>query len=578
MNEFVFKLVKKKGGPEPILVCRSATSIFTKKALLGKYYGFIGSLLGGILLWAAWPVSPLTFLIFFAFLPLLWIEDRTQSNRLFLLYTYVHMVAWNVLTTWWVWNASAVGGVMAFLANSAIMCLPWMLMRWTKQKAGRTAGFIALVAYWVSFEYLHHNWELSWPWLSLGNAFAVQPGWVQWYEYTGATGGTIWVLTANLLLYTALTSYQSAGRTRTYYIRLLSFAGLLLLPILLSKSIGRQRGEELGADTRKATRNIVVVQPNVDPYEEKFATGTLESQISRLIQLSEQQIDSNTVLVIWPETAIPHNLQESAIRQDYYYQPVWGFLGRHPQMALLTGINSYKLYGKNKSEASSTARLDPSDSSYYDVYNTAALLRPDGSTDFYHKAKLVPGVETLPSFLLWMGGLFENFGGISGTLGRDPKASVFRDAQHYYRPAPIICYESIYSEYVTTYVRQGANILAIMTNDGWWDDSPGYRQHMNYARLRAIETRRWIARSANTGISCFIDPVGNSYRNQPWKVAASIKQDIPAVETRTFFVQQGDYLSRFAVLLTAIALAGTALLQLRRRTLIKPAPYAHVER
>ena len=126
----------------------------------------------------------------------------------------------------------------------------------------------------------------------------------------------------------------------------------------------------------------------------------------------------------------------------------------------------------------------------------------------YHKAKLVPGVETLPSFLNFMGKWFEDFGGISGTLGRDSERKVFVPWDNHFKAAPIICYESIFGDYITEYVRKGANILTIITNDGWWGNTPGYKQHMNYARLRAIETRKWVARSANTGISCFIDPVG----------------------------------------------------------------------
>ena len=169
---------------------------------------------------------------------------------------------------------------------------------------------------------------------------------------------------------------------------------------------------------------------------------------------------------------------------------------------------------------------------------------PIPTIELYHKAKLVPGVETLPSFLSFMGKWFEDFGGISGTLGRDSERKVFISRDNYYKAAPIICYESIYSDYITEYIRKGANILTIITNDGWWGNTPGYKQHMNYARLRAVETRKWIARSANTGISCFIDPLGNVIDPQPWDAAASIKLAVPVDSRQTFFVKHGDILSR----------------------------------
>ena len=151
-----------------------------------------------------------------------------------------------------------------------------------------------------------------------------------------------------------------------------------------------------------------------------------------------------------------------------------------------------------------------------------------------------------------MGKWFEDFGGISGTLGRDSERKVFQPWDNYYKPAPVICYESIYSDYITEYIRKGSNLLTIITNDGWWGNTPGYKQHMNYARLRAIETRRWVARSANTGISCFIDPLGNVLSAQPWDVASSIKYPVPRENKLTFFVRHGDMVSRAAVVVSIL--------------------------
>lgn len=523
------------------------------------------AVLGAVLLWAAWPVSSLTFLIFFAFIPLLAVEDKVASAKKLLGLTYLHMLLWNAFTTWWIYNASVIGAAMAIFANSLIMCLPWLLMHGMKKKFGKIAGYLSLVAFWISFEHFHHRWELSWPWLTLGNAFAMQPGWVQWYETTGTTGGTLWILLTSILGYNLITEYRSAGRTRRYFAFIATLILLLMVPVLLSRNMLNRETESILLSRQRATKNVVVVQPNVDPYEEKFDAGTLESQVQRLIQLSEQQIDSNTSLVLWPETAIPIDIWEDQIRDNFYYQPVWSFLSRHPQLSLLSGLSTKKNYGSNKAAASETARYYKEENFYYDVFNAAAMLYPNRQARFYHKAKLVPGVETLPSFLLWMGGVFDDFGGISGTLGRDKERQALPDAQHYYVAAPVICYESIYSDYITGYIRKGANLLTIMTNDGWWDDTPGYKQHMNYARLRAIETRRWIARSANTGISCFIDPAGNIYQPQPWETTASIKMNIEPLQEQTFFVKYGDYLSRFFNIVSIILLSILVIFTIKQR-------------
>lgn len=498
---------------------------------------YLLALLGGLLWWAAWPTSPLTVLAFVAFVPLLFIEDHTASGRRFFWRTYVHMFIWNLLTTWWIYNASFAGAALAIVLNSLLMCVPWLLMRRVKKTFGSWAGYSALILFWISFEYIHHNWELSWPWLTVGNVFALHPQWIQWYEVTGTTGGSLWVLISNVLMFSLIKnyrqhevlkppslkeafrySYYKHGVLKKLYVNIAALLALWIVPFLISKSIFSNRQETL-VDAASAVRSVVVVQPNVDPYNEKFTAGTEAQQIQNLISLSEQQLDSTTALVVWPETAIPVQVDEDLISSNPAYEQVWQFLARHPQVSLLSGIDGYRIYGPEKKTA--TARYAKEDNLYYDRFNTAALLNSSDSVQFYHKAKLVPGVETLPSFLLWMGSLFEGFGGTSGTLGRDNQRAVFADKHHYFLAAPIICYESVYADYVTEYVRKGANLLTIITNDGWWGNTQGYRQHMAYARLRAVETRRWVARSANTGISCFIDPVGTIYQLQPWDTKAS---------------------------------------------------------
>ena len=491
-------------------------------------------------------------------------ENISSTKRLFA-FTYLHMFLWNALTTWWIYNASAIGAAMAIIANSLIMCLPWLLAHVTRKKLGRWAGYISLIAFWISFEYFHHRWELSWPWLTLGNAFAMQPNWVEWYSATGTTGGTLWILITNILAYTLITEYRANGRTRVYFLTMLSLIVLLVVPILISNNI-LNKNEAIISSGRGATKNIVIVQPNVDPYNEKFIAGNEEKQIQKLIDLSAQKIDSSTALVLWPETAIPVEVWEDQITINNYYQPVWNFLKDHSQISILTGIVSYKNYGSDKKNASPTARYSKEENFYYDAFNAAVMLRPDGSFQIYHKAKLVPGVETLPSFLLWLGGVFDSFGGTSGTLGRDKERMAIPDAQHYYVAAPVICYESIYSDYITGYIRKGANVVTIMTNDGWWGNTQGYRQHMNYARLRAIETGRWIARSANTGISCFIDPAGAVYQLQRWDTMSAIKMNIEPLQRQTFFVRHGDYISRIFNVVSLGFLLSLIFIWIRQRS------------
>jgi len=94
-------------------------------------------------------------------------------------------------------------------------------------------GYCSLIIFWLTFEYIHHNWELSWPWLTLGNVFATHPAWVQWYEYTGTTGGSLWVLLSNVIVYSLFKEYSINGRSKGYFAIMLVWVLLLILPAIL---------------------------------------------------------------------------------------------------------------------------------------------------------------------------------------------------------------------------------------------------------------------------------------------------------------------------------------------------------
>ncbi len=502
------------------------------------------SILSGFLLFAAWPTSPFTALIFIAWIPLLWIAENTPRRIPFFLHSYLAMFIWNIGTTWWIWNASAGGAVGAIIANAFLMCIPLWGYHLFKYKFGSLIGYTSLVVFWMTFEYIHLNWQLSWPWLTLGNVFATNPHWVQWYEFTGTSGGTLWVLLVNILLTTLLLKWKAQHRNKN--IRHSLVAGCcLLLPVALSYGIDtvNQPFNNPTIQLYSNSTNVVVVQPNIDPYNEKFASGSVEGQIEKMLTLSRSAIDTNTRLVIWPETALPIPVLQNDVQNISAYQPVFNFINLHPNITLLTGIETFKFYGAEK--ATNTARKNAD--GYYDAFNAAVAMKAGEPLQFYNKSKLVPGVETLPDFLLWLGPIFEKFGGTAGGYGHQDESADFKMNNNPYVSAPIICYESIYGEYVASYVRKGATILTIVTNDGWWFDTPGHRQHLHYARLRAIETRRWVARSANTGISAMIDDKGNLVETRKWDKASVIKANIPALTKQTFFVKYGDVLSRIVL-------------------------------
>ncbi len=458
------------------------------------------------------------------------VADNATKRISFFLYSFVALLIWNTLTTWWIWNSTDVGTIAAILTNSLLMCIPCWGYHVFKNRFSKPIGYISFITSWMLFEYVHLNWQISWPWLTLGNVFAQQIQWVQWYEYTGVSGGTLWLLLVNIFIFDSIKKYNSKG-LKAIVSNSFGIIALLGIPLIFSFTL-------LKTTTTYKQNDVVIVQPNIDPYQ-KFESGSVAGQIDHLIELSKSKIDTNTSLLIWPETALAANVEISEITTAPIYQPVFNLLRQYPNLTLVTGIETYKILGPKKT--TSSARQSQQ-GFYYDSYNAAIALHNNDLPQIYIKSKLVPGVETLPSFLNILAPVFEQFGGTTGGYAIDTASHVFKNAINPFVAAPIICYESIYGAYVASYVKKGANLITIITNDGWWGNTPGHRQHLQYAKLRAIETRRYVARSANTGISAVIDDYGNILETKGWNISAVIKHAIPVKDGLTFYVRHGDYL------------------------------------
>jgi len=498
-----------------------------------KYKFLALSLFSGFLLWLAWPVKPLGFLLHVAFVPLLLIEYELSKKTVkkktlkFFSYSYVALLIWNLATTWWVYNASPGGATFAFFANALLMTIPLMLFYYTKKAAGNIAGYFSFPIYWLAFEYIHLNWDLTWPWLTLGNGFASIYPIVQWYSFSGHLGGSLWVLVGNLLIFLSI-------RDRQLNKVLISLFSLWFgIPVIISLSMYfsyKEKGKPV---------EVVVVQPNVDPYNEKFVSGSEETQMEAMIKLSKQAISPATRFVAWPETALAWGFFEKEANQSEIVDSLYKFIGQYPKLSLLTGVSTYVLY---KEKPTPTARYEKG-FGYYDAFNTAMNISKPGSCSFYHKSKLVPGVEYIPPIIKKCA---INLGGVVGGLGRADSASVFTGATGI-KTAPVICYESIFGAYVAKFVRKGASFITIITNDAWWGNTPGHRQHFDYARLRSIETRKSIARSANTGTSGFINQRGDALQKSKYGVKTVLKGNVFVNNELTFYVKYGDYIGLAAM-------------------------------
>ncbi|MDA3953063.1 MAG: apolipoprotein N-acyltransferase [Bacteroidales bacterium] len=531
---------------------------------------FTLAILSSILLTLPWYQQFSGIIILVAFVPLLFIEDyiyKTQKiNKSIILFAYAALSfsIWNTLTTYWIHNATLFGAISAVIINTLLMTSTFWLFHFTKKKLGTKIGQISLLVYWIGFEHLYLNAEISWPWLNLGNAFAKDIKLIQWYEFTGTLGGTFWIILVNILLLNLLKSFINLRKYKPLLSQISILAALIFIPIIISIFIFRNYQED-GDDY-----NIAVLQPNIDPYNDKFGGLSHSQQLNILLNLADSITDENTDYVVGPETVLGNSIWINNLEANYSIQAVRNFVNNNPNVNFITGIDCYKRYMPEE-EHSPTTRYWEKEKFYYDAYNSAIQIDTSNFIPIYHKSKLVVGVEKMPYPKLFklLNNVIVNLGGTTGSRGTQKYRGTFKHSVDEMRIAPVICYESIYGEFVTNYIKNGANFIFVVTNDGWWGNSAGYKQHLNYSQLRAIETRRSVARSANTGISGFINQRGEILNRTQWWVRDAIKGTIKANSKLTFYVIYGDYIGRIASFLAIFIFLYAIVQNILNKSIIK---------
>ncbi len=476
-------------------------------------------------------------------------------------YHYGFFLVFNILTTFWIWNISPAGAVAAIALNALQMSVIFSIFRWSRRRLGGILPYLLLTFLWMAWERVYCNVEISWPWLQLGNAFAGSTGLVQWYEITGVLGGSLWIFASNLLFY-ALFEYVRTRRDAPLFKRhtgalTIGWATVLLIP--LAFSIVRFKTYRETDDPRE----VVVIQPNIDPVNGKYGgveQGRLDDDLLR--QAGELTTDL-TSLVVTPET-FTYDIDLDRPMENLSFSKYYGFTKRHPHAGFLAGALAYRIFrqAEKPSEAAKAGN-----GFWYETYNTALMLDASGNTGTSYKSKLVPGVEIIPyeKYVPWLGKLVGRFGGSTSSYAREKDGmSVLETADGTKLCVPI-CYESVYSDYCRQAVSRGAQLIAVITNDGWWGDTPGHIQHFNYAKLRAIETRRDVIHCANNGTSALIDQKGGcTFKTDYWTKVAFVG-NVNVNDTMTFFVQHGDIIGRLSCFISLLLLLACLVLPLSSR-------------
>jgi len=569
-----------------------------------------------------WLVPGLGFLSLIGIVPLLCIEKIASSISLkrFWIWYFSLFLLWNLATTWWVCVATVGGGIFASLANAFQMSLIFAVFRLSKKRFSGALPYIFLMVMWIAWERFYFGAQISWPWITLGHAFARTVSLVQWYDTTGVLGGSLWVWASNLAVFDLMSvladgSWWGRFNAKARVAALVGVVAVLFGPMIWS-SVKWNSFEE----TDKPFK-VLITQPDIDPYYKyghltqaqqdelliHLVDSTLTGSASELsfglprhdgtvevsstealtsrnngnessaISLTEspdtysEELDSaafaagTPLLILAPET-FNGGLVTNALQSNRSWETYSGLLRKYPGSSLIFGASTYDFI---------TAMMAPTytarsagDGVWRESHNSAVLIDGEGHGQIYHKTKLVVGTEFMP-YPKFFSKLDDKLGGVMGRcVGQKEVTCLKYHSADGSMTVPIgtaVCYESVYGEHCIEYVRKGAQALAVITNDVWWGNTAGHKQHCSYSSLRAIETRRDIARSANSGISCIINQRGEILESRGWWERSTILADINLNDAITPFVKYGDITGRVCTLLFLLILGSLIVRLLTKR-------------
>jgi len=461
----------------------------------------------------AFPPFPTGFIACIALVPFFFF---LEGKRLWEAFRGGYLVGliWVAGTFYWVGWATVIGFFGSLLWMPLSFALFSVLQRWLWIKWGKRSLFAAPIL-WAGGELLFSFGELGQTWLSLAYTQTYFPQMIQYISITGMYGIVLWVVLINVLFFFCI------DRSWIPKKKLYAVSGVILLFLIpLFVSLCSDNRTPISEDEI----HIALIQGNIDPYI-KWTPSFIDSNFTVYSKMTADVVKQKPDLIVWPETASPCYLQ-------YRFE----YLNRvrtqidSLEIPLLTGALDFKWIEPGKT----------------DRFNAALFLQPKrGRIESYHKINLVPFSEKVP---------FSNNIPLLHTFLRKCKLDVGNFTpgdsisiftfQPRSRDEPtafsvIICYESVFPYLVRQFVRDGAEFLVIITNDGWFGHTSGPYQHAQMAVLRAIENRVWIARCANTGISEFIDPYGKIHKKTNLNQAAALVDTIHLNQKKTFFVLHG---------------------------------------
>jgi apolipoprotein N-acyltransferase len=510
---------------------------------------FLICLLCGVLLGLSFPPFNTWFFAYFGLMLLLYLLFSSGRLRQAFFRAYFALLVFNEMTLYWIsgWHSDDVflkiGGIATVLVHPLLFMIPVLTVygvsRYKKELALVLFSFI-----WVGFEYFHNVWQLSFPWLELGNTETYNLNRIQYIELSGIHGISFLICAISSLMYFLIEKIYTKKWHFTSIQALISYFVLLVL-ILFPNFYSYHR---LNQDSSKYFQtndsskiiNVCIIQANTDPF--KKWSGNHDQLIDSYIAKLNDGLKFNPDMLVLHETATPYYFLE-----DYNFLKSKRFFdfADSSKKYLVMGIPHLEYYEDSALALKDSKKMSIS-GKYYDTYNSVILIEPAKhrrDLSIHRKSKLVPFSERVPyqETLTFLKEWIKWGVGISGwQIGKDETIFTIKNKKLNVKFASLICFESVFSEYVSETVKKGAEFLIVVTNDGWFGNTSGPKQHQRYAVLRAVENRKWIVRCAQTGISCWVDPLGNIYDEIPYGTEGIIDRSILANDEKTFYAKNGD--------------------------------------
>jgi len=480
----------------------------------------------GLLLTASFPAIGLEFIAWFALVPVLIALGGLSAFDGFRLSFFCGMIHYVSLLYWFIPFLTTYGpfpvilsiGILLLFCSylSLYMGMFGLMLGWM-----RISGFSLLLimpAIWVGLEYCRAVLLSGFPWELLGHTQFNKLHIIQISDMVGVYGVSFMLALSNglaFVLYQFMVKTNWSGQ-RFILKHVLIYASFFGTIFILAWSYGQwQIGNQINKISNAPSKKIAIVQGNVDQTL-KWDRAYQLTTIKKYIDLSRQVSAKDPELIVWPETSMP------------FY-----FGSQMPQTRLV--LNNIQSIGVDTLLGSPAYSQEADRVAYY---NRAFLIDSNGIiSDDYNKSHLVPFGEYVPfkRWLPFLGKMVEHVGDFSAGTAGDTLAW----GQH--QLGVLICYEMIFGYLARSATQNGAHALINVTNDAWYGRTSAPYQHFSMAVFRAVETRRALVRSANTGISGFIDPLGRILSQTTLFEDAVLAADIPLMRGQTLYVQHGDF-------------------------------------